>query len=47
LERCRIRISEEIQQALLEQRGVVALGTTLVAHDFPPGEGVAARADLA
>jgi pseudouridine-5'-phosphate glycosidase len=36
-----IRISEEIQQALLENRGVVALETTLVAHGFPPGEGVA------
>jgi pseudouridine-5'-phosphate glycosidase len=39
-----IRISEEIQQALLEQRGVVALETTLVAHGFPPGEGVAVGA---
>jgi pseudouridine-5'-phosphate glycosidase len=36
-----IRISEEIQQALHEGRGVVALETTLVAHGFPPGEGVA------
>jgi pseudouridine-5'-phosphate glycosidase len=36
-----IRISEEIQQAQHEQRGVVALETTLIAHGFPPGEGVA------
>lgn len=36
-----IRVSEEIQDALREARGVVALETTLVAHGFPPGEGVA------
>ena len=35
-----IRVSEEVQQALHERRGVVALETTLVAHGFPPGEGV-------
>ena len=35
-----IVVSEEIQQALREQRGVVALETTLIAHGFPPGEGV-------
>ena len=36
-----IRVSEEIRAALDEGRGVVALETTLVAHGFPPGEGVA------
>jgi pseudouridylate synthase len=36
-----IRVSDEVQQALHEKRGVVALETTLVAHGFPPGEGVA------
>jgi pseudouridine-5'-phosphate glycosidase len=36
-----IRVGEEIEQALHEGRGVVALETTLVAHGFPPGEGVA------
>jgi pseudouridine-5'-phosphate glycosidase len=35
-----IVVSEEIQQALREERGVVALETTLIAHGFPPGEGV-------
>ena len=35
-----IVVSEEIQQALQDDRGVVALETTLVAHGFPPGEGV-------
>lgn len=35
-----IVVSEEIQQALREGRGVVALETTLIAHGFPPGEGV-------
>jgi pseudouridylate synthase len=32
-----IRVSDEIREA----RGVVALETTLIAHGFPPGEGVA------
>jgi pseudouridine-5'-phosphate glycosidase len=36
-----IQVSEEIRAALAEGRGVVALETTLVAHGFPPGEGVA------
>jgi len=36
-----IRISDEVQRALHDSRGVVALETTLVAHGFPPGEGVA------
>jgi pseudouridine-5'-phosphate glycosidase len=36
-----IRVSEEILQARRDGTGVVALETTLVAHGFPPGEGVA------
>ena len=36
-----IRISDEVGQALAERRPVVALETTLVAHGFPAGEGVA------
>ena len=35
-----VAISEEVGQALAERRAVVALETTLVAHGFPPGEGV-------
>ncbi len=35
-----IRIAAEVREALHEGRGVVALETTLVAHGFPPGEGV-------
>jgi pseudouridine-5'-phosphate glycosidase len=35
-----IVVAEEIQQAQRDGRGVVALETTLVAHGFPPGEGV-------
>jgi pseudouridylate synthase len=35
-----VRIAEEVAQALAERRAVVALETTLVAHGFPPGEGV-------
>jgi pseudouridine-5'-phosphate glycosidase len=35
-----IRVSDEIQQAQRDGTGVVALETTLVAHGFPPGEGV-------
>jgi pseudouridylate synthase len=35
-----IRRSDEIEQALRDGTGVVALETTLVAHGFPPGEGV-------
>ncbi len=36
-----IVVSAEVGQALAERRAVVALETTLVAHGFPPGEGVA------
>jgi pseudouridine-5'-phosphate glycosidase len=35
-----IRVSDEVRDALDAGRGVVALETTLVAHGFPPGEGV-------
>jgi pseudouridylate synthase len=35
-----IRIADEVEEALRDGRGVVALETTLVAHGFPPGEGV-------
>lgn len=35
-----IRVSPEILDAQRDGRGVVALETTLVAHGFPPGEGV-------
>jgi pseudouridine-5'-phosphate glycosidase len=33
-------VSEEVGRALLHREPVVALETTLVAHGFPPGEGV-------
>jgi pseudouridine-5'-phosphate glycosidase len=36
-----IRVSDEVLRAQRDGRGVVALETTLVAHGFPPGEGVA------
>jgi pseudouridine-5'-phosphate glycosidase len=36
-----IRISDEVREALGAGGAVVALETTLVAHGFPPGEGVA------
>jgi pseudouridine-5'-phosphate glycosidase len=36
-----IRVAPEVQEALDYDRGVVALETTLIAHGFPPGEGVA------
>jgi pseudouridylate synthase len=36
-----IRVADEVVAAQREGRGVVALETTLVAHGFPPGEGVA------
>jgi pseudouridylate synthase len=36
-----IRIAGEVRTALADGHGVVALETTLVAHGFPPGEGVA------
>jgi len=35
-----IRFSDEVRAALADGHGVVALETTLVAHGFPPGEGV-------
>jgi pseudouridine-5'-phosphate glycosidase len=35
-----IRVADEVRKALAAGRGVVALETTLVAHGFPPGEGV-------
>ncbi len=35
-----IRVADEVLDARREGRGVVALETTLVAHGFPPGEGV-------
>jgi pseudouridylate synthase len=36
-----IRISEEVLQAQSDGTGIVALETTLIAHGFPPGDGVA------
>jgi pseudouridylate synthase len=36
-----VEIAAEVADALAEGRPVVALETTLVAHGFPPGEGVA------
>jgi pseudouridine-5'-phosphate glycosidase len=36
-----IVVSDEVGHALAERRAVVALETTLVAHGFPPGVGVA------
>jgi len=35
-----IRIAEEVRKALSGGAAVVALETTLVAHGFPPGEGI-------
>jgi len=35
-----IRLAPEVAEALRDGRGVVALESTLVAHGFPPGEGV-------
>ena len=35
-----IRVADEVREALEAERGVVALETTLVAHGFPPGEGI-------
>src|SRR4051795_8457907 len=35
-----IHVSEEVQTALEEERAVVALETTLVAHGFPAPDGV-------
>ena len=36
-----LRVSPEVADAIHARRAVVALETTLVAHGFPPGEGVA------
>jgi pseudouridine-5'-phosphate glycosidase len=36
-----VRVSNEVGHALAERQPVVALETTLVAHGFPPGEGLA------
>jgi len=35
-----IGVADEVREALAGGRAVVALETTLVAHGFPPGEGV-------
>jgi pseudouridylate synthase len=35
-----IRVADEVREALAGRGSVVALETTLVAHGFPPGEGV-------
>jgi pseudouridine-5'-phosphate glycosidase len=35
-----VRIANEVAEALRDRRPVVALETTIVAHGFPPGEGV-------
>lgn len=35
-----IRVADEVREALTAGRAVVALETTLVAHGFPPGEGL-------
>jgi pseudouridine-5'-phosphate glycosidase len=35
-----IRVTDEVREALEGGRGIVALETTLIAHGFPPGEGV-------
>jgi pseudouridylate synthase len=36
-----VRVAPQVAEALREERPVVALETTLIAHGFPPGEGVA------
>jgi pseudouridine-5'-phosphate glycosidase len=36
-----VKVADEVRDALAAERPVVALETTLVAHGFPPGEGVA------
>ena len=36
-----IRVADEVREALASGGAVVALETTLIAHGFPPGEGVA------
>jgi pseudouridylate synthase len=35
-----IRVADEVREALEAERGIVALETTLIAHGFPPGEGI-------
>src|SRR5262249_47676953 len=35
-----VRVSEEVAEALRRRQAVVALETTIVAHGFPPGEGL-------
>ena len=35
-----MKLAPEVAEALREERPVVALETTLIAHGFPPGEGV-------
>ena len=36
-----VRLADEVRTALDEGGPIVALETTLIAHGFPPGEGVA------
>jgi pseudouridine-5'-phosphate glycosidase len=36
-----ISVADEVREAQRDGRGIVALETTLVAHGFPPGDGVA------
>ena len=40
-----IAIADEVREALESGQAVVALETTLVAHGFPPGEGIAVARD--
>ena len=40
-----IRLSPEVKEAVGGRKPVVALETTLVAHGFPPGEGLAVALD--
>jgi len=40
-----IRITDEVREAIVEGHAVVALETTIVAHGFLPGEGVAVGND--
>jgi pseudouridylate synthase len=40
-----LRLSDEVLEAVAAGRAVVALETTLVAHGFPPGEGLAVGAE--
>jgi pseudouridine-5'-phosphate glycosidase len=41
-----IRVASEVSAALADDRAVVALETTIVAHGFPPDEGVAVGLEL-